>query len=136
MIQCELYAVNVNGALDWALRMVVKFLPPPQLRPGVIPFPQAEHGLLRQAHLLQQINVTGIVMPLMQDPDDFDGLHSGGFFGTRFIQPGKGLLFVAEGGVQVGDFGGVLVAAFAQFLPHFDFAGDGGLDTGLRIDFR
>ena len=56
-------------------------------------------------------------MPLIQGADDLDCFQAPGFFRSRFTQPGQGLLFVTEKGIQVGDFTRVLVAALSQFLP-------------------
>ena len=60
---------------------------------------RTEAALLRQAQLLQQVDVAGIAMPLIQRADDFDWLQAPGLFRSRLTQPGEGLLFVAEKGI-------------------------------------
>jgi hypothetical protein len=58
-----------------------------------------KEALLRQAQLIQQIDIARIAVPLIQRANDFYRLQPAGFFRERLVQPGKGLLLIAESGV-------------------------------------
>jgi len=70
-------------------------------------------------------------VPLIQRANDFYRLQPAGFFRKRLVQPGKGLLLIAERSIKVGNFTGVRVPVFCQLFPELDFPGDSSLSAGF-----
>src|SRR5438309_11606471 len=78
-------------------------------------------ALLRQAHLFQQFGVARVGVPRVQRAKDFNEFQISGLFCQRFVQPRKGLLFIAQFSIPKGDVCGIHVSSLCQLLLHLDF---------------